>query len=249
MNEDELCRKKLIDLSKQADRRGIVLFSTFLNLNEQNIYHQSGRFFATRTECFGGIPHAERQMIAFIPDALSYEWDYPIAALKISPAHPKFAEPFGHRDILGALMTLGVDRGKVGDIVIDDGNAFFLCEEGMADFFVENLEKIRHTAVKLKRIPPSGLSVRQEFTEQEGTVASTRLDSVLACVYRLSRSQAAELFRAEKVFVDGRMVLNPSHSCDDGSIISVRGYGRFLYQQTPGETKKGRLKIRYLLYQ
>ncbi len=249
MNEEELCRKKLIDLSKQADRKGIVLFSAFLNLNEQNIYHQSGRLFVTKTECFGGVPHAERQMIAFIPDALSYEWDYPIAALKISPSHPKFAEPFGHRDILGALMTLGVDRGKVGDIVIDDGNAFFLCEEGIADFFAENLDKIRHTAVNLKRIPLSGLSVRQEFTEQERTVASTRLDSVLACVYGLSRSQAAELFRAEKVFVDGRLVLNPSRCCDDGSIVSVRGHGRFLYQQTLGQTKKGRLKIRYLLYQ
>lgn len=249
MNEEELCRKKLIDLSKQADRKGIVLFSSFLNLNEQNICHRSGRFFSTKTECSGGVPHAERQMVAFIPDALSYEWEYPIAAVKITPAHPKFAEPFGHRDVLGALMTLGVDRGRIGDIVAGGGDTFFLCEQGIADFFVENLNRIRHTAVTSERVPLSGLVVCQEFTEREGTVASTRLDSVLACVYGLSRSQAAELFRAEKVFADGRLIANPADPCADGTVVSVRGYGRFVYQQTLGETRKGRLKIRYLLYQ
>ena len=82
MNEQDLCQKRLLDLSRQADRKGIVLFSDFLNLNELNIYHQSEKLFATRTECFGGIPCAERQMIAFLPDALYYDWEYPISALK-----------------------------------------------------------------------------------------------------------------------------------------------------------------------
>ena len=112
MNEQELCKKRLIDLSKQANRKGIVLFSDFLNLNELNIYRQSEKLFETKTESFGGVPYAERQIIAFIPDALYYEWDYPITALKITPTYPKFAEKLGHRDILGAIMKLGVDRCK-----------------------------------------------------------------------------------------------------------------------------------------
>ena len=103
MNEQELCKKRLIDLSKQANRKGIVLFSDFLNLNEMNIYHQSEKFFETKTESFGGVPYAERQIIAFIPDALYYEWNYPITALRIVPTYPKFAEELGHRDILGSI--------------------------------------------------------------------------------------------------------------------------------------------------
>ena len=83
MNEQELCKKRLLDLSRQADRKGIVLFSDFLNLNELNIYHQCESEFATKTESFGGVSYAERQIIAFIPDALYYEWTYPIAALKV----------------------------------------------------------------------------------------------------------------------------------------------------------------------
>ena len=81
MNEQELCKKKLIDLSRQANRKGIVLFSDFLNLNELNIYHQNEKFFETKTEASGGVPFAERQIVAFIPDALYYEWQFPIAYL------------------------------------------------------------------------------------------------------------------------------------------------------------------------
>ena len=108
MNEQELCKKKLIDLSRQANRKGIVLFSDFLNLNELNIYHQNEKFFETKTEASGGVPFAERQIVAFIPDALYYEWQFPIAYLEIVPSYPKFAEKLGHRDILGSMMNLGV---------------------------------------------------------------------------------------------------------------------------------------------
>ena len=170
MNEQDLCQKRLLDLSRQADRKGIVLFSDFLNLNELNIYHQSEKLFATRTECFGGIPCAERQMIAFLPDALYYDWEYPISALKITPAYPKFAEKLGHRDILGSLMQLGVDRCKLGDILVGEQEAYLLCEETVADYFAEHLEKIRHTLVKVEPCSLSDLKVTQEFQTQDGIV-------------------------------------------------------------------------------
>lgn len=248
MNEQELCKKRLIDLSKQANRKGIVLFSDFLNLNELNIYHQSEKFFETKTESFGGVPYAERQIIAFIPDALSYEWDYPITALMISPAYPKFAEKLGHRDILGSIMKLGVDRSKIGDIIIGDGIYYLLCEENIADYFKENLDKIRHTIVKLEECPLDSLVIQQDFTEKSGIITSNRLDSVIACVHKLSRSQALDLLRQEKVFVNGKMTTNVTYACKMDDIISVRGYGRFIFQSEFGETNKGRIKFKYSVY-
>ena len=76
MNEQELCAKRLLDLSKQADIKGIVTFSDFLNLNELNIYHTKKNTFYCKSEVFGGYESAERQMIAFIPDALYCEINY-----------------------------------------------------------------------------------------------------------------------------------------------------------------------------
>lgn len=248
MNEQELCRKRLIDLSKQADRKGIVLFSDFLNLNELNIYHQSQSQFAVQTESFGGIPYAERQIIAFIPDALYYEWSFPISALKVSPAHPKFAEQLGHRDLLGAIMKLGVDRGKLGDILVGEDCSYILCEESMADYFIENLTRVRHTLVRLSNVPPEEITVRQEFEVKNGIVTSNRLDAVIACVHRLSRSQALNFIRAERVFVNGKLQQNPTYACRSDDIVSVRGYGRFIYDSSCGETGKGRLKFQYRLY-
>jgi len=249
MNEQELCKKRLIDLSKQANRKGIVLFSDFLNLNEQNIYQQSQKFFESKTESFGGVDFAERQIIAFIPDALYYEWEYPIVALKITPSYPKFAEKLSHRDILGALMHLGVDRGKIGDIYVGEEAYFILCEDSIADYFVTNLDKIRHTVVKLSYVQPEELKAVQKLKELDGIVTSNRLDSILACVFKLSRSQALDLLRAEKVFVNGKVVQNPSYTVKTEEIVSLRGYGRFVFSGELGTTGKGRIRIKYKLYE
>lgn len=257
MNEQELCKKRLLDLSRQADRKGIVLFSDFLNLNELNIYHQCENLFACRSESFGGIPYAERQMVAFLPDAFclrrSYEEDlgleYPITALKVVPAYPKFAEKLGHRDLLGSIMNLGVERSKIGDILMGEDCAYILCEKNMAPYFMENLEKVRHTLVKLSAVSCDEITVQQNLVEKEGIITSNRLDAVIACVHKLSRSQALELLRQEKVFVNGKTIQNPTYSCQKDDIVSVRGFGRFIYQSDYGATNKGRLKIKYQLYQ
>lgn len=248
MNEQEICKKRLIDLSKQANRKGIVLFSDFLNLNELNIYHQSIKFFETKTESFGGVPYAERQIIAFIPDALYYDWEYPITVLKIVPSYPKFAEKLGHRDILGAIMQLGVERSKLGDILIQNDEYYVMCEESMASYFMENLCQIRHTIVHLEIVNANDLEIHQDFLEKNGIITSNRLDSVIACVHKLSRSQASELIRSEKVFVNGKSIQSTTYTCKPEDIVSVRGYGRFIYVAESGETNKGRLKIRYKLY-
>ena len=160
----------------------------------------------TTYKVFGGYDFSERQMVAFLPDALYYEWQFPIAYLEIVPSYPKFAEKLGHRDILGSMMNLGVDRSKLGDIVICEDKYFLICEESMAPYFMENLDKIRHTVVKLSPVSADALGQQQKFEEKDGIITSNRLDSMIACVYKFSRSQALEFFKAEKVFVNGKKI-------------------------------------------
>ena len=159
MNEQELCRKRLLDLSRQADRKGIVLFSDFLNLNEQNIFHSLQKELYTTAELSGGYEQAERQMVAFIPDALCYEWSYPFVCIHAVPQYPKYAEKLTHRDVLGALMHLGLDRSKIGDIVLLENDIYIFCSETISDFIMDQFTQIRHTirlskmSVPLKSIP------------------------------------------------------------------------------------------------
>lgn len=96
-------------------------------------------------------------------------------------------------------MQLGIDRCKLGDILVGEQEAYLLCEETVADYFAEHLEKIRHTLVKVEPCSLCDLKVTQEFQSQDGIVTSDRIDAVIACVYHLSRSQASLLLRQEKV--------------------------------------------------
>lgn len=249
MKEQELCKKRLIDLSRQADRKGIVTFSTFLNLDEQNIYHNALGEFFTKTSSYGGYDGSERQMAAFIPDALYYDWEYPIACLRISPMHPKFAEKLTHRDVLGAVMHLGLDRGKYGDILCQESHFLLFCEESIVSFLIDNLSRIRHTDVRVELTEKvSEIPVLPDYEERLEMVASNRIDCIIAKAYHLSRAQAAEYLKSEKVFLNGRTVTNCNQSCESGAIISVRGKGRFAFETENFLSKKGKLRIRLLIY-
>ena len=250
--EDFMTQKRLVDLSRIANRKGIVTFSNFLNLNEQNLFHQMKADIETSYQLFGGYEFAERQMIAFIPDALYYtgaeeEWHYPIVCLRFYPGNRKFAEELSHRDILGALMHLGVDRSRIGDIKLDGFNYYIFCEEGIADYLLQFFDKIRHTTVKGEIAEPS-VFIEQKFENLNGIVSSNRLDAIVSFLTKKSRNQSVSHIQAQKVFVNARIVTSNSYECKEGDVISIRGFGKYIYTGISGETRKGRRKVRLQKY-
>lgn len=260
MNEQELCKKRLMDLSKQADMKGIVTFSDFLNLNELNIYHTMKNTLYTKTEVFGGYESAERQMIAFIPDALCFDssehangifswWNHPLRCIHIVPKYPKFADKLTHRDILGALMNLGIERSRLGDILCFDMEYYVFCEEKIMPFLLDNLGKIRHTLVDLtEEVEYTHLQANIQLEEHYDMIASNRIDCIIAKALHLSRSEAANLLSAEKVFINGKCISNCNQSCEDGAIISVRGNSRFVFESCNTTSKKGKLRVKFAFY-
>ena len=249
MNEQELCKKRLIDLSKQADIKGIVTFSDFLNLNEQNIYYTIQKQFYTKAKLFGGYDSAERQMVAFIPDALYYEFDYPIRCIRILPKYPKFAEKLTHRDILGALMNLGIERNRLGDILCFENEYYVFCDEDILPFILAELSKIKHTLVDLQEeYECSHLQANISLEEQYDMIASNRIDCIIAKAFHLSRSEASQLLTAEKVFINGKCITNCNQSCENGAIVSVRGKARFIFEDCNAVSKKGKLRVKFSFY-
>lgn len=239
--EDELLKKRLIDLANAADRRGIVAFTDFMNLNELNIFHSCVKEFSfVQYELFGGYEHAERQIAAFIPDALSYSYDFPIVSLKIRPLQKKFAEELGHRDYLGSLLNLGVDRCKIGDILVGDKEAVFFCESSIAPFLKQELTRVKHTPVLVEEAALDEIQVIERKEIVRGTVSTVRLDSVISVALKASRSSLVSLIEEGKVFVNGRLVTSNGYQLKEGDLISVRGAGRFRLLTMGGQTKKGR---------
>lgn len=249
--DDARLKKRFAELAEKSYQQNIYLFTGFLGLGEQTLFYETApQFPHVPYTMSGGHPSCERLMVRFgSADSMGYEEDFPIACLQIRPTAPKFSEALTHRDYLGALINLGIERTVLGDIFVAEKAAFAYCQDNMADYICENLSRIRHTAVTCSRVEQIAEDALPHLAERTVNVASERLDVILAGVYHLSRSQCVELFRAGKVFVGGRLYENNSGQPKPGDIISLRGYGRFVYGGVVYETKKGRYAVKVELYQ
>lgn len=247
MEKDELLEKRLLELERMAYQRGIVTFSDFLGLYELHIANcRKSTPGGVTMESSGGYEMSERQMVVFIPDALSYSWTYPICCIHISPQSVKFSEPLTHRDYLGAILNLGIDRGKIGDILVNEKGAYVFCHEKIADFLVQELCRVRHTTVTTSVVKDPGLLPKLQLESIQGTVASVRLDSVIAMAFSASRSSMLPLIESGRVFVNGKMVVSNGYVLKEKDIVSVRGKGKFQFETILNKTKKNRYSI--LLY-
>ena len=250
LKEEQLYEKRFIELSRTAFHRNIVTFTDFLNLNELNILHTIPKDeLYCNYVTFGGYDTAERQMAAFVPDALSLRTEkYPISVLKIAPASAKFAETLTHRDYLGAILNLGIERSMTGDILIEDKKALIFVQEKMADYIKDSLTRVRHTNITIDKADIENLDYHQKTEVIKGTVASVRLDSLLSIAFSHSRTKLTGLIEGGKVFVNGRLMTTNAYQVKENDIISVRGMGKFKFHESLGKSKKNRIYVEIYKY-
>ncbi len=249
---DELqqLKNRFSELARRAYSKQCYTYSEFLTLAEQDTL-LGMRFDANSAsfELFGGYSNAERKLACFGSEELcGYTESPPVECVAITPLSQKFADALTHRDFLGALMALGVRRSVLGDIILRENCGYLFCLDSVSDFIVQEFTQVKHTAVRCRIITelPEIVITKPDVTNVN--VASERLDAVIAAVYKLSRSESQELFKQGKVYVNSRLTEATGHKLNDDSIISVRGYGRFIYEGISKETKKGRLFVGVRIY-
>ncbi len=250
MQDNLAFKKRILDLANRCDRSGIYTFSDFMGINEQALFFEMvpELSFVPYT-LFGGGEDCERRMVRFgSPEMLGYEEDFPIRCLTIRPLAQKFADDLTHRDFLGALMHLGIDRDVLGDIIVRDNIAYLFCEDSIAEFLAEHLDKVKHTSVTCTVGTECPAEAKPIFSEEELVVSAARCDSVVAKAYKLSRSESARLFAAKRIFVNGRQCENPGSVLKEGDVVSIRGFGKFIFDGIRTETKKGRIRVKILRY-
>ena len=242
LKEEQLLEKRFLELSRTAFHRNIITYTDFLNLNELNILHTIPKAeLYCNYVTFGGYDSAERQMAAFVPDALSLRTEnYPMSVLKICPANLKFAEKLTHRDYLGAILNLGIERSMTGDILPDGDTAYIFVLDKMADYIADSLTRVRHTTISISKSDIENLKYRQKTEVIKGTVASVRLDSLLSLAFSSSRTKLTGLIEGGKVFVNGRLMTTNAYQVKEDDIISVRGMGKFKFHGSEGKSRKNR---------
>ena len=249
------------DLAARAYMNGFVTHTDFLSVSELACFYQIlasegvpsnvHEYLGARFVTYGGIADAERRMICFLPDYLdeeSFEMSEKaensvLKCVHITPLNNKFADDLNHRDYLGSIMNLGIERDQIGDIFAGDKEAYIFATPDIAEMMVKELIRIRHTSVKCEIVNAEKCNIEPQFEEIQGSVASERIDAILAFVYHLSRSEAQKLIESESVFIDGRTAYSGGYDLKAGSRVSVRGHGKFIYQGTTNTTRKGRLFV------
>lgn len=243
--KDEIFEKRLLDLCNQAYGQGRYTFSNFLDLYEQSIVTSLMKkekcvFFSLS----GGYEGAQRRMVRFgSPDELGYDQEFPFVLLHIRPLSGKFAEKLSHRDYLGSLMNLGIERNLIGDIIVMDKEAYVFVKDTIGPFLMQEWTKVRHTLIDIKETPIMEFLYTPKFEEVKGFCASFRLDVMVAFLCKTSRKESVDLIKAQKVFVNSCLVESNSYVLKEGDILTVRGYGKAVFSEIGGQSKKGRFMV------
>ena len=245
--EERILLARALDKLDLAQNRSIPAHTPVLSPAEQAcVADLLGAAGHPRHFFFGGFEGAERQICVFLPDWQEQEdWladpEGPLTALQ--GTFPKEAD-LSHRDILGALMGLGITREKLGDILLNDNTCQVLCLIDTAPILLSQWEGAGRWKVKLRQIPLTDLTVKPpEVRTIRDTVATLRLDAVLASGFSTSRGKAADFINAGRVMVNHRECTKTDKPVAEGDVLTCRGLGKCVVKEVLGQSRKGRIML------
>lgn len=234
--------KKAISILERAFYSGEEKASFFLDPYEQDII----KSIADQNEIFvnfiGGNSNSERKIFV----ANSYVEHDTSDFFKVMEFKSKNIK---HKDVLGALIHLGINRENIGDIVLKNEKVEFVILDKDSSFVKYNLFKIKNEKVNIEFKKNNILSESSiDYESKTGFVSFLRLDTIISELIMISRSKAKEMIKSRNIKVNYVNVIDPSKIIEEGSIISIKKNGRFVFDKIQGISKKGNFKINYRKY-
>lgn len=248
--EERLLFAKVLDQAAFSWKRHCYAFTDFLDMAKSGKFLDKLQYEPDlQVMAFGGHTESERRMLGFAPDYMTLDADaFPICALRISLPQKFVQSDLSHRDYLGSILGLGIDRGKIGDIFVGTQETICFVKEEIAEYITTQLTKVSRTPVRVTRTACNEIIIQKEIDIRRLTVASLRLDGVASGVLHLSRGKIQTLIAAEKANVNWNTVTNASFLLKEGDMVSIRGYGRFRILSIGGKNKKERIGLEVGVY-
>lgn len=243
-DKDKLFVSKLDDAVYLSQKRQKPYFFSFMSEAEQALAKQYLESIGFDSFGFyGGYENSERKVLCL--DYYDDDPVYPISAVEF-----KFrqADKLTHRDFLGALMSLGIERETVGDILVEDGRCVVFVKTEIADYIKSQISKIGRAGVKVSDADVSSLPKGRGEEEKSVIVSSLRLDNIVAAISGASREKTKNLILSGNVTLNFFECTNISKSVCEGDVLTVRGKGKFKINGVMGETKKHRIRISIIHY-
>lgn len=229
--------------------RGVPASTPFLSTSQQEaVTRLLAAAGMPRHRWDGGFPDAERKVCAFLPDWQEEpDWEPPFAALR---CRWQSGEKLTHRDFLGAILGQGLDREKVGDILVGQEVCDLLVFRELIPYLLQNLTGAGRARLRVEEIPLSDIQPPEKQVKTvRDTVSSLRLDAVLSSGFSVARSKAAGLISTGRVELNHRPCVKADRAVEEGDVFTCRGLGKCVLKQVSGLSKKGRIMIvleRYL---
>lgn len=251
INDEEqlLILRRVLDKLERVIESHSIECTDFLNPYQRRLcYSFLNRFREISYFEEGGLTNSERKVIIIYPSYLGKEQlDSPISAIRIKGRF-KFRKP-SHRDYLGALMSLGIKREKIGDILIHKDFGDLITFNELTDYIKSNLKAINKEPVTVIKIGFEELhEIEEEYDERVIVVSSLRLDAIVSALCNISRNSSLSIIKNKKVKVNWQTLDKTNKELSEGDLISIKGFGRVKIVQNIGDTKKGRKKIAVRLF-
>ncbi len=241
---DEVFVKKILDYKNQAEYNQRMILTPFYNPHEiELVYKIIGN--QLKVESYGGFIDSENQRLIICPEFYElYKEDFEIKVIEII-----YNQQFGklkHKDVLGALMNLGIKRECIGDIY-DADRLLFSCTNQSFSYIRDHLKQIKRSKVNLKVIEED-IEIKREFTSKIFFVSSMRLDKLISAFYKVSRQTASEAIRAGNVKVNHKVIEEVDKLCHNNDVISFKKHGRVLIKDENKQSKQGNFVVTGLFY-
>lgn len=232
--------KKALSILERSFYKSLEESSFFLDPFEQDVLESIARTNNIEMVFVGGNENAERKVFIANPYYTPVDPSNYIRVLRFN--HQNLSHP----DVLGALMSLNIDREVIGDIIIDGNTCEFTVLKNDADFIRFNLRKIKREPIDIKIKKDTNLQIPMgEYEEYGGFISSLRLDNVVSELTNSSRTKAKDIIKNKLVKVNYEIIDDPSKIVPDDSMISIRHEGRFIFDGVTGKSKKGNHHISY----
>ncbi|TDQ42343.1 RNA-binding protein [Aureibacillus halotolerans] len=232
------------DWVSQVERQYAPKLTDFLDPRQQAIAKELvGTNGDVKWHLSGGTDEAERQRLLLAPDYLTpSEEDYQLVLLEI--VYPEKFVSLEHSHVLGALMNIGLERAKFGDILIRDRVFQLIVSKDVALYVQSELTSVGRATVTLEERPlSSALQMEDDAEHRLLLVPSLRLDTLLAQSFKLPRTKATELIKAKKAKVNFQVIEQASYPVRPSDVVSLRGAGRMKVESIEGTTKKDKLRV------
>lgn len=235
----------VLSWKEQVERTYQLKLTDFLDPREQQIIEM---LIGTagddlQVASYGGGAYSERKRIIIAP---FYEeiTDESFGLTLMQASYPDKFITLDHPDVMGAFLSLGIERKKLGDIFVLDGKIQIIMAIEIAPYVMTNLTAIKNANINLKEKPLTDLMEKEQvWIESDKTVSSLRLDTILKEIYNLSRKHATEFVTKKLVKVNFKVVEDGKFSLQEGDLISLRGKGRSKIVRINGRTKKDKYKV------